>query len=180
VPGIDVEVRGDDGRPVAGGEAGELWVRGPQVSGVYEGIGSVLDADGWFPTRDRARVDSGGYLFIEGRADDTIIRGGENIAPAEIEDVLIRHPALRDAAVVGVPDEEWGERIVAAVVPFEGATADADEIRSFVRARLRGSRTPDDVVIRDSLPYTPTGKLLRREIVADLSSPAAVQTPERM
>ena len=180
VPGIDVEVRGADGRPVAGGEAGELWVRGPQVSGVYEGIGSVLDADGWFPTRDRARVDSGGYLFIEGRADDTIIRGGENIAPAEIEDVLIRHPAIRDAAVVGVPDEEWGERIVAAVVPHEGATADADEIRAFVRARLRGSRTPDDVVIRGSLPYTPTGKLLRREIVADLSSPAAVQTSERM
>jgi acyl-CoA synthetase (AMP-forming)/AMP-acid ligase II len=178
VPGIDVEVRGDDGRPVASGEPGELWVRGPQVSGVYEGIGSVLDADGWFPTRDRARVDSAGYLFIEGRADDTIIRGGENIAPAEIEDVLIRHPALRDAAVVGVPDEEWGERIVAAVVPFEDATADADEIRAFVRARLRGSRTPDDVVLRDSLPYSPTGKLLRREIVADLSSPAA--GPERM
>ena len=128
----------------------------------------------------RARVDSAGYLFIEGRADDTIIRGGENIAPAEIEDVLIRHPALRDAAVVGVPDEEWGERIVAAVVPLEGATADAGEIRAFVRARLRGSRTPDEVVIRDSLPYSPTGKLLRLEIVADLSSPAAVQTPERM
>ena len=179
VPGIDVEVRGDDGRPVAG-QAGELWVRGPQVSGVYEGIGSVLDADGWFPTRDRARVDSAGYLFIEGRADDTIIRGGETVAPAEIEDVLIRHPALRDAAVVGVPDEEWGERIVAAVVPYAGATADADEIRAFVRARLRGSRTPDDVVIRDSLPYSPTGKLLRREIVADLSSPAAVRTSERM
>jgi acyl-CoA synthetase (AMP-forming)/AMP-acid ligase II len=178
VPGIEVEVRGDDGRPVAGGEAGELWVRGPQVSGVYEGIGSVLD--GWFPTRDRARVDSGGYLFIEGRADDTIIRGGENIAPAEIEDVLIRHPAIRDVAVVGVPDEEWGERIVAAVVPYEDATPHADEIRAFVRARLRGSRTPDDVVLRDSLPYTPTGKLLRREIVADLSSPAAVQASERM
>jgi acyl-CoA synthetase (AMP-forming)/AMP-acid ligase II len=180
VPGIDVEVRGDDGRPVASGEPGELWVRGPQVSGVYQGTGSALDADGWFPTRDRARVDSGGYLFIEGRADDTIIRGGENIAPAEIEDVLIRHPAIRDAAVVGVPDEEWGERVVAVVVPLEGAAAGADEIRSFVRARLRGSRTPDDVVIRNSLPYTATGKLLRREIVADLSSPAAVHAPEGM
>ena len=150
---------------MADGEAGELWVRGPQVSGVYEGIGSVLDADGWFPTRDRARVDSGGYLFIEGRVDDTIIRGGENIAPAEIEDVLIRHPALRDAAVVGVPDEEWGERIVAAVVPLEGATADADEIRAFVRARLRGSRTPDLVVVRADLPYGPTGKIVRRELI---------------
>jgi acyl-CoA synthetase (AMP-forming)/AMP-acid ligase II len=155
-------------------------VRGGQVSGEYLGSGSALDDQGWFHTRDQGWFDADGYLFISGRTDDTIIRGGENIAPAEIEDVLIRHPALRDAAVVGVPDEEWGERIVAAVVPYEDATADADEIRVFVRARLRGSRTPDDVVIRGSLPYSPTGKLLRREIVADLSSPAAVQTPERM
>jgi acyl-CoA synthetase (AMP-forming)/AMP-acid ligase II len=94
--------------------------------------------------------------------------------------VLIRHPALRDVAVVGVPDEEWGERIVAAVVPYEDAAADADEIRSFVRARLRGSRTPDDVILRDSLPYSSTGKLLRRELVAALSSPAAIPAIERM
>jgi acyl-CoA synthetase (AMP-forming)/AMP-acid ligase II len=171
VPGIEAEIRAPDGRPANTGEPGELWVRGPQVSGVYQDIGSVLDGDGWFPTHDRARIDSGGYLFIEGRADDTIIRGGENIAPAEIEDVLIRHAAVRDAAVVGVPDEEWGEKIVAAVVPHEGATIDPDEIRAFVRARLRGSRTPDEVVVRRELPYTPTGKLLRREIVNDLSSP---------
>ena len=152
VPGIEIQVRGPDGQPVASGEAGELWVRGPQVSGVYKGIGSVLDSAGWFPTHDRARIDADGYLFVEGRADDTIIRGGENISPAEIEDVLLRHSAIREAAVVGVPDDEWGERIVAAVVPNDGAVIDADQIRSFVRARLRGSRTPDDVVVRRSLP----------------------------
>ena len=179
VPGIEAEVRGPDGRPASRGEAGELWVRGPQVSGVYQGIGSVLDDDGWFPTHDRARIDAGGYLFIEGRADDTIIRGGENIAPAEIEDVLVRHSAVREVAVVGVPDDEWGERIVAAVVPREGTFIDPDEIRSFVRARLRGSRTPDEIVIRRELPYTPTGKVLRREIVADLISPASPQVPGR-
>jgi acyl-CoA synthetase (AMP-forming)/AMP-acid ligase II len=171
VPGIEAEIRGPDGRPAADGDAGELWVRGPQVSGFYQGIGSVLDDAGWFPTRDQARIDTDGYLFIEGRADDTIIRGGENIAPAEIEDVLARHPAVRDVAVVGVPHDEWGEKIVAALVPQPDATIDPDEIRAFVRARLRGSRTPDEVVVRRELPYTPTGKLLRREIVNDLSSP---------
>jgi acyl-CoA synthetase (AMP-forming)/AMP-acid ligase II len=179
VPGIEAEVRGPDGRPAGPGETGELWVRGPQVSGVYQGIGSVLDDDGWFPTRDRARIDPAGYVFIDGRADDTIIRGGENVAPAEIEDVLIRHPAVRDAAVVGVPDDEWGEKIVAAVVPRAGATVDPDDIRAFVRARLRGSRTPDQVVVRPALPYTATGKLLRREIAADLASALSPQASGR-
>ena len=171
VPGIEVQIRGGDEAPIGVDELGELWVRGPQVSGVYQGIGSVLDPDGWFPTRDRARLDEAGYLFIEGRSDDTIIRGGENIAPAEIEDVLIRHPGIREVAVVGVPDDEWGERIVAAVVPRDGSVLDAEEIRSYVRARLRGSRTPDDVVVRPALPYTATGKLLRREISAQLAGP---------
>lgn len=85
-------IRDDDGRPVEAGQPGELFVRGEQVSGTYTGIGSVLDPDGWFPTRDLAVLDEDGYLFIIGRSDDTIIRGGENIAPAEIEDVLVEHP----------------------------------------------------------------------------------------
>lgn len=108
VPGIEFEIRNELGELVAEGEVGELWVRGPQVSGEYRGIGSVVDANGWFPTRDLARVDSDGYVFVEGRSDDTIIRGGENIAPAEIEEVLHRHPAVREAAVIGVPDDHWG------------------------------------------------------------------------
>jgi acyl-CoA synthetase (AMP-forming)/AMP-acid ligase II len=157
VPGVEGAVRD-----------GELWVRGPQVSGEYLGTGSVLDDDGWFPTRDRAHIDADGYLFIEGRADDTIIRGGENIAPAEIEDVLIHHPAVREVAVVGMPDDQWGQRITAAVVPATGQTVDAEELRAYVRAQLRGSRTPDDVVVREALPYTPTGKLLRRQLAAEL------------
>ena len=101
----------------APGESGELFVRGEQVSGSYTDIGSVLDADGWFPTKDVAMLDEGGYLFIGGRSDDTIIRGGENIAPAEIEDVLVEHPSVRDCAVVGAEDPEWGQIIVAVVVP---------------------------------------------------------------
>jgi acyl-CoA synthetase (AMP-forming)/AMP-acid ligase II len=145
-------------------------VRGPQVSGEYLGSGSVTDPDGWFPTRDRAHLDADGYLFIEGRADDTIIRGGENIAPAEIEDVLIEHPAVSDVCVVGVPDEEWGEIIVAVVVPHHDV--DPETLRGHVRDQLRGSRTPDRVVFRHELPATPTGKILRRVLVTELSDPA--------
>jgi acyl-CoA synthetase (AMP-forming)/AMP-acid ligase II len=146
---------------------GLLWVRGEQVSGEYEGLGSVLDDDGWFPTADLAHIDDEGYLFIEGRADDTIIRGGENIAPAEIEDVLRRHAAVSDCAVVGIPDDEWGQRI-AAVVVAEGATP--DELQAWCREHLRGAKTPDLVELRAELPYTDTGKLLRRTLRAELSS----------
>jgi acyl-CoA synthetase (AMP-forming)/AMP-acid ligase II len=168
VPGVEGQVRADDGTVLGPGEVGELFVRGAQVSGTYLGSGSVLDADGWFPTRDRASIDAEGYLFIEGRSDDTIIRGGENIAPAEIEDVLCHHPDIRDVAVVGLPDEEWGERIVAAIVLHPGASLDSDNVRSYARERLRGSRTPDDVVAVDELPYNPTGKLVRKDLVNQL------------
>jgi acyl-CoA synthetase (AMP-forming)/AMP-acid ligase II len=166
VPGIEMQIRTDDGAVAAAGQVGELWVRGPQVSGEYVGVGSVLDADGWFPTKDNAYIDDEGYLFIEGRSDDTIIRGGENIAPAEIEETLFAHPEVLDAAVVGVPDEEWGERIVAVVVRRSGSRLSEEEMRAWCRSRLRGSRTPDSVVWRAELPYTTTGKLLRGELVA--------------
>jgi acyl-CoA synthetase (AMP-forming)/AMP-acid ligase II len=168
VPGIEMVIRDADGGSLPAGEPGELWVRGAQVSGEYEGIGSVLDADGWFPTKDGAYLDSDGFLFIIGRSDDTIIRGGENIAPAEIEDVLARHPDVRDVAVFGAPDDEWGERIVAAVVPQPGVTVVPDDLRSYVRERLRGSRTPDQVVVLAELPYTQTGKLLRRQLASQV------------
>ena len=159
VPGIEVDVRD-----------GEIWVRGEQVSGEYLGLGASTDDEGWFPTRDRGWVDDGGYLFIEGRSDDTIIRGGENIAPAEIEDVLLEHPAVAEAAVVGLPDEEWGQRIAAAVVLRDGASADVDELQAWARARLRSSKAPDLIALRAELPHTETGKLLRRVVLADLET----------
>jgi acyl-CoA synthetase (AMP-forming)/AMP-acid ligase II len=170
VPGVEAEIRDAAGTAQPPGSTGELWVRGPQVSGEYKGAASLLDSDGWFHTRDLARFDDEGYLFVEGRADDTIIRGGENIAPAEVEDILLRHDAVREAAVVGVPDEEWGERIAAFVVVHEGARVDAEDLRAWVRARLRGSKTPDLVIFRDELPYTPTGKLLRRELLTAMTT----------
>ena len=128
-----------------------------------------LDAHGWFPTRDRGWIDADGYLFIEGRSDDTIIRGGENIAPAEIEEVLLQHPDIDECAVVGVPDEEWGQRIAAMVVRRTGADLDADAVKEFARHSLRSSKTPDVVMFADTLPYTETGKLLRRVVQAELA-----------
>jgi len=168
VPGIEVQIRGEDGGVLGPGEPGELFVRGEQVSGRYTGIGSVLDDEGWFPTKDLATLDDAGYLFIGGRSDDTIIRGGENIAPAELEDVLVEHPHVHEVAVVGVEDPQWGQAIVAVVVPDAGANPDPDELREYARKFLRGSRTPDRVVFRDELPTNATGKLLRRQISESL------------
>jgi acyl-CoA synthetase (AMP-forming)/AMP-acid ligase II len=168
VPGVEIEIRDAEDRVVAQGEQGELWVRGPQVSGEYMGSGSVLDSEGWFPTKDLAFQDRDGFLFVVGRNDDTIIRGGENIAPAEIEDVLVEHPLVRSVAVVGIPDDHWGQAIVATVVLEPGATSDQEQLREFVRAELRSSRTPDRIVFRTELPSTLTGKILRRNIIADI------------
>ena len=171
VPLVELEVRGPDG-PLPAGEVGEIWVRGEQVSGEYAGRDGATDDEGWFPTRDRGWLDAEDYLFVEGRSDDTIIRGGENIAPAEVEDVLCRHPEVAECAVVGIPDDEWGQRIGAAVVLRPGATADPAGLRAFARERLRGSKTPDVISIVAALPYTDTGKLLRRSVVADLTGSA--------
>jgi acyl-CoA synthetase (AMP-forming)/AMP-acid ligase II len=175
VAGIEVQVRDEAGNVLGAGETGELFVRGDQVSGRYTGIGSVLDEQGWFPTRDIAMLDDEGYLFLGGRSDDTIIRGGENIAPAEIEDILVEHAHVHEVAVVGAEHPEWGQEIVAVVVPVAGIDPDPQELREHVRAALRGSRTPDRVVFRDELPTNATGKVLRREIVASLQQDATAE-----
>ncbi|MDX2541565.1 class I adenylate-forming enzyme family protein [Streptomyces sp. WI04-05B] len=167
LPGVEIQIRDQEGRqPAQVGTTGLVFVRGDQISGEYGGRAAALDGDGWFATRDRGRLDADGYLFIEGRADDTIIRGGENIAPAEIEDVLLTHPGIVEAAVIGLPDPEWGQRIVAVLV----GTGDPEEIRAWVRDRLRSAKTPDTVVFRAELPKTDTGKLLRRTLLADLET----------
>jgi len=167
VPGVQFRVVDARGAPLAAGEPGELQVRGPQVSGEYLNEASVLDQDGWFATRDRASLDEDGFLYILGRLDDTIIRGAENISPAEIEAAVAAHPLVRDVGVVGVPDQEWGQRSVAVVVLAPGASLTEDELRGWVRARARGSRTPDEVIFTDVLPYNVMGKLLRRELLPD-------------
>ncbi|WP_063008600.1 class I adenylate-forming enzyme family protein [Nocardia kruczakiae] len=165
LPGVEFDIRSAAGESLPIGQTGLVFVRGEQISGEY-GARTALDADGWFGTRDLGRLDDDGYLFIEGRADDTIIRGGENIAPAEIEDVLLTHPGISEAAVIGVPDPEWGQRLVAVVV----GAGDPEEIKRWVRERMRSSKTPDTIVFRAELPKTETGKLLRRNLVAESES----------
>jgi acyl-CoA synthetase (AMP-forming)/AMP-acid ligase II len=174
LPSVEIEVHDDDGRACAAGVVGDIVVRGPQVAGEYLEAGSLLRADGWFPTRDRGYLDEAGYLFVRGRADDTIIRGGENIAPAEIEDVLCAHPAVAECVVAGVPDVEWGQRIGAFVIPRPGADVDAEQLQAWVRERLRGSKTPEQVLFVDEFPTTPTGKVVRRDLVALLQRGEAV------
>jgi acyl-CoA synthetase (AMP-forming)/AMP-acid ligase II len=169
VPGIAVEIRGDDGAVLGAGAVGRIFLRGDQISAEYAGQEPARDGGGFFDTRDEGYLDADGYLFVRGRADDTIIRGGENIAPAEIEDVIRCHPAVADVVVVGLPDQEWGHRIVAVVVPADGAKADPDELIRFTRAGLRSSKTPETFVSWPELPCTDSGKVARREIVRRLS-----------
>jgi acyl-CoA synthetase (AMP-forming)/AMP-acid ligase II len=164
LPTVQIEIRDEDGRPLPRGERGEIYVRGDQVSGEYRER-SALDVNGWFPTRDAGWMDAEGYLFLAGRADDVIVRGGENISPGEIEDVLLSHPAIADAAAVGVASTEWGEAVGIAVVakPEQRMPSD-EELRALIRERLRSSRVPERIAVLDALPYNEMGKLLRREV----------------
>lgn len=163
---IELTIRDEHGDEVAPGERGEIWVRGPQVSGEYLGTGGVLD--GWFNTRDAGEIDADGFLYVHGRLDDVIVRGGENLSPGEIEGVLVEHPAVAEAAVVGIPDVEWGERVVAAVVVRAGKTVTEQELRDWVKTRLRSTRTPERIEFRDELPANETGKILRRVLRDEL------------
>ena len=170
LPGVELQIRDDEGGVLAPGQRGEIYVRGEQVSGEYVGRCSVLDEEGWFPTRDAGELDEEGFLFLEGRADDVIVRGAENMSPGEIEDVLLRHPAVSDVGVVGVPDEHWGEAVAALIVLRSGAQATGEELQDWVRNQLRSSRVPQFITFATELPYNETGKLLRRTIRANLSS----------
>ncbi len=164
LPSMEVSIRNEQGAEVSANEHGEIWVRGEQVSGEYVGQKSRVTQDGWFPTNDGGWLDKEGYLFVEGRLDDIIIKGGENISPGEIEDLLQNHKAIRDACAVGIPDTEWGEAIAVAIVLHKGAKLTGEEVQEFIRENLRSAKVPDKVVFCDEIPYNETGKVLRREI----------------
>lgn len=168
LPTLELEIRCAEGKVLPPGESGEIHVRGEQVAGEYLHK-EVIGDDGWFATNDAGWLDDAGYLYIEGRLDDVIVRGGENISPGEIEDVLRTHPRVRDVAVFGQPDEQWGER-VAAVLVCDGERPDIDELANWVRSRLRSTKTPETWEFRVELPYNETGKLLRRVLKSELTA----------
>lgn len=169
LPTVEIEIRDPDGIPVLAGVSGEVWVRGDQVSGEYAKRGSTT-TDGWFPTNDGGHFDEEGFLFVEGRLDDVIVRGGENLSPGEIEDVLLAHPSIKEAVVLGLPDVQWGEIVAAVVVADENEVqVSDDELRAWVSQALRSSRAPARIERRDELPYNDTGKVLRRVLRAELS-----------
>ena len=171
LPSVEIQIRGPAGEALPRCISGEVYVRGEQVSGEYLGK-RLTDSDGWFATRDAGWLDPAGYLFLDGRLDDVIVRGGENISPGEIEDVLRAHPAVADVAVIGAPDDRWGERVAAVIVPRGKAPA-PEVLADWVKARLRSTKTPETWQFRAELPYNDTGKLLRRVLKAELSAAAA-------
>jgi len=171
LPTVELEVRDAAGGVLGALQCGFVFVRGPQVSGEYRGVGSLLDAQGWFATQDRGWTDTEGYVFLEGRADDVIVRGGENISPGEVEEALLAHPAVADAVVVAIPSEQWGEAVGAAVVLKPGAQAEVEVLKQWVRGRLRSSRVPERISFRSELPYNEMGKVLRRVVRAEMAQP---------
>jgi long-chain acyl-CoA synthetase len=168
IAGCEMKVVGDDGRDLPVGEVGEIVIRGVNVMKGYwnkpAATAEVIDADGWFRSGDMARADEDGYFYIVDRKKDLIIRGGYNVYPREIEEVLYEHPAVREAAVVAVPDGEWGEEIGAAVALKDGTHASAAELRDFVKDQVAAYKYPRHVWFVDELPKGPTGKILKRSI----------------
>ncbi|HWE09576.1 MAG TPA: long-chain fatty acid--CoA ligase [Solirubrobacteraceae bacterium] len=167
IEGVEMKVVGDDGNEVPPGEVGEIVIRGYNVMKGYWNRPDATEEtirDGWLHTGDMAHVDEDGYFFIVDRKKDMIIRGGYNVYPREIEEVLYEHPDVREAAVLGVPHDEYGEEVGAAVALKDGASTTPDELRDYVKQQVAAYKYPRQVWIVDDLPKGPTGKILKREI----------------
>ena len=167
IQGVDMRVVDDEGAELPVGQIGEIVIRGDNVmKGYWRNPGATAETitGGWLKTGDLARVDGDGYFYIVDRKKDLIIRGGLNVYPLEIEEVLYEHPAVAEAAVIGIPDEHLGEEIGAAVTLKPAATATTGELRAFVKDRVAPYKYPRYVWIRPELPKGPTGKILRREV----------------
>jgi long-chain acyl-CoA synthetase len=165
--GVELRIVGDDGSDLAPGAVGEIAVRSPQIMAGYwklpEATARAIQGD-WFFTGDAGYLDAAGYLYIYDRVKDMIVSGGENIYPAEVESALFGHPAVADVAVIGVPDERWGEAVKAVVVKKAGAELTPGELIGWARERIAGYKLPKSVDFIEALPRNPTGKILKREL----------------
>lgn len=167
VVGTELRIVDEDDKPLPNGSIGEIIARGPQL---MRGYWNLADESahalrgGWMHTGDAGTMDDEGYIFIQDRVKDMIVSGGENVYPRSVEDVLFQHPAIADAAVIGVPDQQWGETVKAIVVLKTDATATAEEIMEFCKGRLGGFERPRSVDFIDALPRNPTGKVLKRQL----------------
>ena len=167
LPDVEVRVRDEEGKLLPAGQVGEIIIRTPRIMKGYAGrADDAALPEGWRATGDLGWLDEDGYVFFAGRKDDMIIRGGENIAPAEIEAVLMSHPAVDEVAVVGMPSEEWGQTVKAFVALRKGATATEQELSEFCRSRLASFKRPEQIAFIDALPKNQLGKILRKDLRA--------------
>jgi long-chain acyl-CoA synthetase len=175
VPGVEVRIVDDAGHALGPDEEGELWIRTPAVMDGYLGAPEETEAvlgDGWFRTGDLARLTPDGLVSIVGRKRERILRGGYSIFPVEVETVLLAHPAVAEAAVVGVPHPDLGEEVAAFVALRAGGTIAADELIAWCRERLAGFKYPRRVTVLPALPRSATGKVLKSRLVAPSPDPA--------
>jgi len=177
VSGVEVRITGDDAQALPVAQVGEVWLKGPMIMAGYYNLpretADALTADGFFKTGDLGKVDADGYLYITGRKKDLIIVAGEKVTPREVEEMLLRHPAVAEAAVAGAQNPSRGEMVVAFVVPRENATASPDEIRSFCREQgMATFKVPRHVIVVRELPRSPTGKVLKRALLDQFAADA--------
>jgi long-chain acyl-CoA synthetase len=169
-PGVELRIVGDGDADCAVGEVGEIWIRSPQVMLGYwnqpEETAKSITSDGWFKSGDAGYLDADGYLYIHDRVKDMIVSGGENVYPAEVENVLMAHPGIADVAIIGVPHEKWGETAKAIVVKAADNDVTEDEIIAYARERLATFKCPTSVEWTDVLPRNPSGKVLKKDLRA--------------
>jgi acyl-CoA synthetase (AMP-forming)/AMP-acid ligase II len=169
-----VQLRDADGATVElAGVDGEIWIKGRNAVAGYwnrpEETAALRDEDGWLRTGDAGHFDRDGFLYITDRIKDMVITGGENVYPAEVEKVLAGHPGVAEVAVIGTPDQQWGEVVTAVIVPTSGSTIDLAEIQTFARQHLGGYKIPRRVEVVPELPRNASGKVLKRTLRADLA-----------
>jgi feruloyl-CoA synthase len=170
-PGVDLRVVREDGAEAGPDEIGEIWLKADSTMQGYldnEAATREVLRDGWYRSGDLARRDADGFLFVVDRSKDMIITGGENVYSKEVEDVLVAHPDIQDAAVIGRPHAQWGETVVAVLVSKPGTQPDPEAIKAFAAERLARYKVPREFVMRDALPRTPTGKLMKHVLRADV------------